>query len=366
MLNRTSIYLLLAALICGAGFTSVAGANDALDEHAIASPLASKSVLLGLCDTGSSLIAVGERGHVLYSDDKGQEWHQADVPVRVTLTSVYFISPDTGWAAGHDGVILKTEDGGRSWLKILDGNRASILELKAVQAAIDQLNSSDLPEDVKADTQDSLDALLFNAKSFVREGASRPFLDIWFRDAQYGIAVGAYGILFVTDDGGNSWQARPSLLDNPNGFHLNQITQINNQLFIVGEAGSIFVSNDDGASWHSIDSPYEGSLFGIASLDSKLIVFGLRGNAFLYDSTTESWSQIHSDDSNSLFAAATGTRDSLLLVGNGGVIKQVDHEGKFKATHHSASKSAITDLVVIDNRIITSSMHGIEVFEDLL
>lgn len=44
------------------------------------------------------------------------EW-QNPIPQGNTLNSVYFIDIDTGYAAGKCGTIIKTTDGGNTWIK---------------------------------------------------------------------------------------------------------------------------------------------------------------------------------------------------------------------------------------------------------
>src|SRR5687768_198277 len=64
-------------------------ANAANDPSALPSetmPRASKSLLLDLVRTASGYVAVGERGHVLRSDD-GKAWTQLTLPTRSALTS---------------------------------------------------------------------------------------------------------------------------------------------------------------------------------------------------------------------------------------------------------------------------------------
>src|SRR2546425_141526 len=90
---------------------SAAGFQDPLDVPAQASPLASKSLLQGVARAGPRLVAVGQRGHILYSTDSGATWQQAKVPVSSDLTSVFFVNDLKGWAVGHDGVILNSADG---------------------------------------------------------------------------------------------------------------------------------------------------------------------------------------------------------------------------------------------------------------
>jgi len=146
--------LAVAAALAAEG-DDVASADRGPIEQAVIAPLAPHSLLLDVATAGDRLVAVGERGHVLYSDDGGRSWTQVPVPTRATLTGVHFEGADAGWAVGHDAVILRTLDGGLSW--------------ERVQYA-------------------------------PREEFPRVLLDVWFESREHGFAIGAYG--YFLGDGG--------------------------------------------------------------------------------------------------------------------------------------------------------------------
>jgi photosystem II stability/assembly factor-like uncharacterized protein len=251
------------------------GTHDPANLPAEIAPLASQSLLLDLASAGKRLVAVGERGHVLLSDDQGASWRQArSVPTRVMLTAVFFVDADHGWAVGHDETILKTEDGGETWVR-----------------------SHYAPE------------------------AQQPLLDLWFANRVSGIAVGAYGAYYTTNDGGRTWSgakfapaaalspssrpgadqhdpspADPSQIDDvPPDYHLNRITGVGNRLYIAAEAGQLYRSDDRGATWRTLPSPYEGSFFGLVPIRGEgLLAFGLRGRLFKSADAGESWHAIES------------------------------------------------------------------------
>jgi photosystem II stability/assembly factor-like uncharacterized protein len=107
---------LAGAIFLVLSFTIVPGPALAAESQTM--PLAEKSLLLDGQIISDRIIVVGERGHILTSEDHGVSWQQQQVPTRATLTSVFFIDPTNGWAAGHDSVILQTRDGGRHWQEI--------------------------------------------------------------------------------------------------------------------------------------------------------------------------------------------------------------------------------------------------------
>src|SRR5690606_11985141 len=99
--------------------------DDVLNTPSMATQKAAQTLLLDVVRAGNRLVAVGQRGHIVYSDDEGQTWHQGSVPVSTTLTAVQFPTPTKGWAVGHGGVILHSADAGQTWEKQLDGIAAN-------------------------------------------------------------------------------------------------------------------------------------------------------------------------------------------------------------------------------------------------
>ena len=60
----------------------------------------------GIARAGERLVAVGERGKILFSDDRGGDWRVAavDKPQGATLTQVAFADSRHGIAVGHSGL----------------------------------------------------------------------------------------------------------------------------------------------------------------------------------------------------------------------------------------------------------------------
>jgi photosystem II stability/assembly factor-like uncharacterized protein len=286
----TTVVLLLSAM----GLSSHALSSASVSEppsaeadatqttpYSIESSRASRSLLLDVAHAGARLVVVGERGHILYSDDQGKTWTQARVPTRQLLTAVYFADDQHGWAVGHDAQILASSDGGVSWTKQF--------------------------EDLKREA---------------------PLLDVWFKDASTGFAVGAYGALLTTLDGGQHWEDVSARLDNEDQYHLNGIAEVQGSgLFIVGEAGAMFRSADDGKTWEKLEGPYQGSLFGVVSTGQPvtLLAYGLRGNLFRSTDFGDTWNPIELKAARGplefgLSNATVLADGSVLLVGNGGSV----------------------------------------------
>jgi hypothetical protein len=105
--------------------TMAPAAADFALKSALTNPAPDEGKLIDLARSGDRLFVVGARGLIAYSDDGGDSWSQATVPVSGTLTAITFTPGGTGFAVGHGGVILRSTTAGESWEKVFDGLQAN-------------------------------------------------------------------------------------------------------------------------------------------------------------------------------------------------------------------------------------------------
>ncbi|WP_271412015.1 WD40/YVTN/BNR-like repeat-containing protein [Pseudomonas sp. Q1-7] len=329
--------LALAAGSCGA-----APLVDVLDLPAARSELASRSPLLDLAQAGPRLVAVGQRGHILYSDDQGASWTQASVPVSSDLNAVQFVSASEGWAVGHDGVVLHSRDGGASWEKQLDGRQLGRLMLDFYGA------------------QPEAGQWLEEAKRIEAEGADKPFLDLWFSDAQNGFVVGAFNLIFRTRDGGRTWEPWADRTDNPSAYHLNAIAGHGKQLFIAGEQGLLLRLDDSGERFQALTSPYQGSFFGLSVQPGLVLAHGLRGNAYRSTDEGASWTQVKTGLNSSITASARDTHGQVYLFGlTGQVLASSDNGASFQALELGQPVPVYGALAATDGSLLLVGPRGV-------
>jgi photosystem II stability/assembly factor-like uncharacterized protein len=248
MLNRTRLLTIAVAAIAAvaAAATANSGSRDVLDSPAIKTPLAVRALLNGLARAGERIIAVGQRGHVLYSDDGGKSWQQAAVPVSSDLVAVSFPNATTGWAVGHDGVVLRSTDSGATWVRQLDGRTAGAAMVEHYARGVDKTLTSD-PKRAEFAAEE--------AKRFAAQGAENPFLDVWFADDKTGFAVGAFGLILRTTDGGATWQPWLHAIDNPKSLHLYAVRAVGADVFIAGEQGLLLKLDRATDRFRTVETP---------------------------------------------------------------------------------------------------------------
>jgi len=279
---------------------------------------ATKAMMLAAVKAGQRIVAVGEHGIVLLSDDDGATFRQAkSVPVRSTLTGVWFIDEQTGWAVGQWGVILATDDAGETW----------------------QVQRSDTSVD-------------------------QPLFSVYFKDKDCGWVVGLWSLMLATRDGGKTWTAvqlpAPPGSDKADLNLLKIFASNKGTLFVTAEQGKVLRS-DDGVNWTYSDTGYNGTFWsGSALKDGTILVGGLRGT--IYRST---------DDGRSWMKSSSGVKSSItdfgemggktVVVGLDGVFLQSEDGGlSFKATQREDRLSLTALVVAADNsRLVVFSKQGV-------
>ncbi len=299
----------------------------------------SRMLLTDVARAGKRLIAVGDRGYLVFSDNNGGSWERAKAPANLPLLNgVYFSDENTGWAVGHDSVILKSINQGKEWTQVFS-------------SAKDQ----------------------------------RALMDIVFTDAGTGFVVGAYGAFLETSDGGKTWASRkvipPAVIARTavkvekgnreargtkagrgkdiefaddaeksadEDKHLNAIIKLAaSRLFIAGEAGTLLSSADNGKTWSRVDSPYKGSFFGaIATDDGAVIIYGLRGNVYRStDASLKAWAQIETGTKASIMGSTKLADGTIVLAGLAGTLLLSRDGGKTFASLASGTTKPLAAAV---------------------
>lgn len=145
-------------------------------------------ILAGSFQNGPSGVLVGTAGTILTTENDGDSWKQRVLPdgARTKLKSVFFIDRLTGWTGGESGRIYYSDNGGRSWRPQISGTAEAIN-------------------------------------------------DLYFRNAQEGIAVSDKGIILHTTNAGDNWKIEVS--DTAN--RLEKVFLIGDRAFAVGFGGTI-------------------------------------------------------------------------------------------------------------------------------
>lgn len=261
------------------------------------------------------LVAVGERGTIVVSENNGKTWQvtHRDDDVPVTLTNITALTDSLLLAVGHDSVILRSEDGGLNWELIM------------------------------------------------RDGETgEPLMGAWSADGKHIFAYGSFGKFLISDDAGKTFTPQELPLF---GEHLSAMDGDTGDVRImVGEMGLVLRSLDGGTTWDKLDPFYQGSLFGVAHMNgTRWIAYGMRGHVFFTDDNGEQWKQVNSGSELPLYGhALSDNGKQMVIVGTAGILISLNDQGQLIKANNVSGLGTLTSAVILPSgNIIVAGQRGL-------
>ena len=148
------------------------------------------------------------KNYFLKTTDGGKSWN-AQQPTDHILQTMFFVNKDTGWIAGNEGVILKTTDAGSTWIYLqMNGtDYGTLTSLYFLDNNTGWASGSGL--DINGGV---ILKTVNGGESWVLQhnGYSRFIYSVYFSSLNSGWAVGDEGVIFNTADGGLNWELQGS------------------------------------------------------------------------------------------------------------------------------------------------------------
>lgn len=269
-----------------------------------------------LVNVNGRLVAVGERGTIVVSENSGRTWETThrDGEVPVTLTDITALTDKLLLAVGHDSVILRSTDAGLSW------------------------------ELIRRDSE-----------------LGEPLLGSWSEDGTKVFAYGSFGKFLVSRDGGKTFDAQELPI---HGEHLSAMAgDAEGTRIMVGEMGLVMRSRNGGSSWEKLESFYNGSLFGVAYLnDTRWIAYGMRGHVFFSEDSGDSWEQVDVGSELPLYGhAVAGNGKQMVIVGTAGFLVSVNDRGELLETANMGGLGTLTSAVILPSgEIFVAGQRGLK------
>ncbi len=259
--------------------------------------------------------AVGDAGTILRTTDGGQSWLLQHSGTNENLWAVHFTGPLAGTAVGTNGTILSTLDGGESWVARNSGTTGTVRDV----SFSDSLTGTAVVD---------LGGILRTTDggqswSPVSVPAIAGILSVFFADALTGTAVGPAGTILRTTDGGSSWALQNS------GTAQNLFAvyfPTTNFGIAVGAGGTILRTTDGGETWTALTIgnilPFLGLCFG-DSLHG--IAVGFPGVNYLTTDAGLTWAPRPSGTSSLLWHTSFLDVNKGYAVGeNGAILRTLD------------------------------------------
>lgn len=225
------------------------------------------------------------------------------------LNGVFFVDADRGWAVGNAGRILSTNDGGRTWVARNSGSSRDLQDIAfdrnlngvAVGAGSTILGSQDggetwapRTEDMRRFNGEDLNSIslaganglrvaglaieqlgdAFQNVGKVAQQVQTPagnrrlgqYYAVQFLDERRGWAVGSFGRIDYTNDGGQNWVSRRDTLTDL----LFDVCFVNDSTgWVAGWNGRIYKTTDAGLSWRLLATGVENTIRALTFADEN-------------------------------------------------------------------------------------------------
>lgn len=282
-------YVIVATLLFVAVFVKPKATGETISPP----PIERRDRFFGVVAPEKNVIwAAGSMGKVVRSDDEGKTFVLQNTPTAANLQGIAAWDARRALVVGNGGVVIVTEDGGKTWK-----------EKKAPLSAV--------------------------ANKFLRVKAY-PGGKAWI--------VGEMGAVLFSSDYGEMWVRKVEEKD----VGLNDICFSNSRIgWIVGEKGKILHTADGGDTWKEINSPTDKSLMSVAFRDDNNgVCVGLEGAVLVTSNAGKTWNPVDSATKNHLFGV-TWNGHGWLAVGGKGILLAGDESGrKWRVTNLSDSDLA--------------------------
>ncbi|MBN1756355.1 hypothetical protein JW877_09105 [bacterium] len=150
----------------------------------------------------------GKEGFIAHTVNQGADWDT--IPLAGIWQDLFDIDRIPGgviWACGQKGLLLKSEDGGDSWTDISADDFIFIDSTIVDSVIIDSVDFSD-PDNILQFTRDTT---LYFLDTVEVQFRYQDLNDVEFSDPQQGFIASSGGVVYVTSDGGVSWEGRHAL-----------------------------------------------------------------------------------------------------------------------------------------------------------
>jgi len=235
-------------------------------------------------------IAAGAESRVFYTSDGGTQWNEVLLNGYSDVKGVFLLSSGIGFAVSENG-LYKTADFGQNWASM----ETSISEYELYK--------------------------------------------VFALDENHIYAVGDQDVVFLTSDGGETW----------NSYTFSQMNRISCVYFVDEEIGFVgddkgylMRTNDGGLSWEEVFYEVWNSIYSIRFVTPEIGIATSIDQILKTTDGGQSWEVITFPESDSFYSVAWAGENTVYIAGTMGVFRSFDAGLNWENLNKSATRNGFT------------------------
>jgi photosystem II stability/assembly factor-like uncharacterized protein len=286
-------------------------------------PSGTNATLYSVRFIGNTGFIVGSGGTVLKTTNGGATWVNKSIPDGIELYSLFFNNPDTVMVAGFTNSFYRSTDGGASWnfqwLGQSDGLLSMNFPTKDTGYMVGDWIALD-SNDIKKTTNGGVSWT--NIITQINQNNQ----SIYFTDANTGYVAGDAGNLYKTQNGGINWSLLQSFYYSIwDIFFPTKLVG-----YVVGDGSLISYTKDGGATWKWPQTVPSGTgLLTSIWLPDTIhgYIVGENGLILKTSNGGNDWNSQYSGTSRALYSVCFSDSLTGYIVGENGIILKTNNGG---------------------------------------
>jgi photosystem II stability/assembly factor-like uncharacterized protein len=276
---------------------------------------------------------VGELGRIIKTSDGGKTWVRQDAGTKRPFLAMSCLDAKTAWIAGKEGIVYATKDGGDSWTPLTTGSTRHLFAIafptpERGQGVGDFGTMIHTEDGGKTWTVSRVPESVVLPENALDTGVEPGDVNLYgmsFGDADHAWVVGEFGIVMASTDGGRTWQQQHTPVETTLcGVRFLDATRG----FAVGIDSTILATTDGGTTWKTVKAPLsQRSFYDVALQGPNGWIVGDSGTVLKTTDAGASWAvepvsiKLAANWIRSLSLSPTGAG---LAVGSEGLVFRID------------------------------------------
>lgn len=315
--GRLLTAILTGALVAFSGLAGKALAGDAAKFDVRYKGIA-HDALYDICFNQNEGLAVGVAGTMFESADGGKDWHPGTA---ITQSALLGVDCNAKWpiAVGQSGTVLIRRDG--KWQEVKSGTDARLLNVGVNDAGLAFAVGGFGTVLKSTDGGQSWEPVTFDWEQMLGDVLEPHIYGVKVSNAGVVTIAGEFELILRSSDGGNTWEMLHKGDSSLFALALND----DGSGYAVGQEGKVLRTADGGKTWEKISVGTNANLLDVLTdRDNMVHITGIR-TLLQSPDDGKTWQSVDAGDVSSRWYQALGMSSdgSVFIVGHSGRIVQI-------------------------------------------